>query len=1358
MQQDDVMPSILDREISSANEDAFGHRHFALALRSLIESDDHQPPFSIGLLGGWGTGKSSIKELYTNQLRDDATKTGGQTRAQRIHCITFNAWRFGGRDQDIKRALLRHVFLELGGTEENLQDRLFRQISETREQPKSFRDMTVDLLRAWALPLPALVIAFALLFLLLFVGDLIFRPGDLLRAVLFVCISFLYAYVLKHVKPSEVKASHPLTRVSLPSTTSEQFEDMLLSQLQRYKDGTSKSPDGRVGKTCERLVVFVDDLDRLSADEMVLGLDAVRTFMEIPKSRLPDGLGLVFVISCDEGKVADALAKGRRSGELPATVFNHFDARRYLDRIFQFRLEIPPPPRNDMRDYATRQLKSLTHISSDLENRGIAFPPLIDRMIHVGVSDPRNALQIVNAFAQSWWIAIRREREGVGSSRPGGLHEGAVTRHPISLGALSAMKVSFPDFYRDLQEDPLFLHAFTDVIVRGRALDGLPESSRKRLAERYLLPLSQQPETIELRPEHRPLRQFIASLGGVRWADPLQSLLLLSEDPTTRRLGANISAVYGAFVSGDTRGVLEGMGRHTDGSMLSQEQARNLYQLYEATVNETSARRSNAARVVADLIGRVPDPLAAVLLGELCRDLDNSLNLRSQLGPERIVALMSEAVPSDRKSVTSRLIEDLLTPGRPVALQLESMGTPNLNEAVDMVRTLVPCALSTRAAGGLEAHAEQLLQDWLIERNVQAGGNALIQLPYRDLESWLSEDSGNVAEALGVRYLGALAGELQKDENYTFDVKSALSRMKAISSKLMRTGEEARQELWRLLPTYVSLRDVHAVQVAWEVGVPALGNVNEQQASAFIGEFAQRLQQDDVSDDDNIIDQDVAFGPISNAVTESLHALDDTALASVTNLINHWSTGDETAGYACDMAGRLLPLGREVEEGILGNWAPRLLSALPVPCARYLASRFTDQGKAVQGNIVSALQQTISVDQIGDAMRLRFVAFVGAVPAVAWGTPPLLDYLNSLLTQLAARFNNPNGYLSAILPVVAPVLLNATPSVYGQQVQQLFSQAKGQAGHYPLLHKCMTGYWAAQSSERNPYSPASIYDDARAFVQTFPSPENVSILGSMKDMLQRGLVPEAGRPKLIDAISIVWKSAPSETVDFVADYPQFTAQQAYALLTSVDAANPTQFSALKRAWLHVSETMEEPGIAETMRMLLVNGPVNASQEQDIGLGLWLDVQKDQGRALLSRYLLASDIADEQRLRTWRHAIGRAKALGAAFFLEIVPQLVILPGIDLTGKALFDDGDAITAVLGSRDNQSQLARMLMNAFPEAKSNTVKGQICAYCMKLVGQAALKSFKPDVLAQEELQIIEGAFGASNDIARLRRLVTQS
>ncbi len=464
------MPAVLDRHIEKEEDDAFGHRHYAQALRSLIEDEGHRPPFSIGLLGGWGTGKSSIKEMYTHNLADDTSTEGGRRpRSQRFKSITFNAWRFGGKEQDIKRALLRHVFLELGGDQNKLHDDLYRNVTHTETVNKSVGELTTQHLKSWVAPVPAFLIA-VITYLLLVTAGLKWLPLDnaIVQSFFVAAVTGIYAYLIKVMKPSAVNPFNTITRVHLPSASAEQYEEMLLQQLRKFKASKKNAVP------YERLVIFVDDLDRLSAEEMVLGLDAVRTFMEIPVNKLPDNLGLVFVISCDEGKVADALSRRRGNPEQPGSVFNPTDARRYLDRIFQFRLEIPPPPRSDMRQFALAKLKGFPELVKEIAEKGASVEQVVDRMIHVNVTDPRNALQIVNAFTQTWWLARQRERDAVGSERPGGLHEGAVTNYPVALGALSAARVSFPGFYQDLQGDPQLLQRLTNLMLRQAPLKDEP--------------------------------------------------------------------------------------------------------------------------------------------------------------------------------------------------------------------------------------------------------------------------------------------------------------------------------------------------------------------------------------------------------------------------------------------------------------------------------------------------------------------------------------------------------------------------------------------------------------------------------------------------------------------------------------------------------------------------------------------------------------------------------------------------------------------------------------------------------------------------------------------------------------------
>ena len=138
-------------------------------------------------------------------------------------------------------------------------------------------------------------------------------------------------------------------------------------------------------------MIFVDDLDRLSASETVAGLDAIRTFLELPFNAAQNGFGVVFVISRDEAKIAEALHRGRGpkgSAYLPGSVFSRADARRYLDRLFQFRLEIPLFPKQDMRQFALKRLSEAKAVVADLETRHVPADTVIDRLIHVDVQSP----------------------------------------------------------------------------------------------------------------------------------------------------------------------------------------------------------------------------------------------------------------------------------------------------------------------------------------------------------------------------------------------------------------------------------------------------------------------------------------------------------------------------------------------------------------------------------------------------------------------------------------------------------------------------------------------------------------------------------------------------------------------------------------------------------------------------------------------------------------------------------------------------------------------------------------------------------------------------------------------------------
>ena len=469
------MPSLLDRELSSVKHDAFGHRHLARALESLIENPINEPPYSIGLLGGWGTGKSSIQSLYLTSLADDCAKDANRkTRRDKIHPVVFNAWRFGG--DNIKRALLKEVYLSVGGKPEQLEAQLFREIQESRIERKSSEDLRRDICNTGRDILQIAVAIYSLKYMLDFISarvPLTSPLGATLATIIIGAITCIERFVFDP-KRFIIPRYANITSIEPKSESSEQYEDLLVRQLKDFKRTHQK------GKSVERIVVFVDDLDRLSAKEMVSGLNAIRALMDIPSDRLPDGLGIIFVISCDEKRVADALIGQGQIGEegyqssLPASVTNQADARVFLDRVFQFRLEVPLFPEQDMRHYASKKLvEALPDVASELLERCTRLDTLIERMIPPCVQNPRNALQILNRFVQCWWLAKQRERDGAGTQVHGGLSEGSVTEHPISLAVLCVLQVNFPDFYSDLCKNEDCIRAFTDIFIRGKALEAI---------------------------------------------------------------------------------------------------------------------------------------------------------------------------------------------------------------------------------------------------------------------------------------------------------------------------------------------------------------------------------------------------------------------------------------------------------------------------------------------------------------------------------------------------------------------------------------------------------------------------------------------------------------------------------------------------------------------------------------------------------------------------------------------------------------------------------------------------------------------------------------------------------------------
>ncbi|MGH9929846.1 MAG: KAP family P-loop NTPase fold protein, partial [Pyrinomonadaceae bacterium] len=1218
-----LMPSLLDVEINSSVADAFGHRHFAKALQGLVESSNNKPPYSIGLLGKWGTGKSSIKSIYLKALEDDLTKNSEDVpRNARIFSITFNAWRFGG--ENIKRALLRHVYLSLAGNAEKLNDALFRQIQRPAKEDRTWKAILKDFYEQWIWgALPGLFLLVLIVVLFLIIGWIFGYSNPWTAApiiALATCAGLIFRYLLDP-KRLFVSRFATINRVELPSSSAEQYEDLLLEQLRTWKYD--------IGKKCERLVIFVDDLDRLSAEEMVSGLDAVRTFMEIQRTDLPSGFGIVFVISCDEERIAEALANRRKQGnsDLPGGVIGPADARRFLDRIFQFRLEIPQFPKGDMRNYAMKRLTNdLSVIAKDLRDKGVSLETLVDYMIHVDVQSPRNALQILNAFAQSWWIARQRELEGAGTDRPGGLHEGAVTDHPLSLAALSALRVDFANFYEDLQTEPELIGRFTQVFVHGDKLDDEPDAMRATL-EKYATQGG-------LKTQYRPLRQFIAGLQGIKWPVSLQPLLILSEDPLTRKYGNKAFKLYSAFVQGDHAGVLAELGRDADVKTLSDEDVRFLRSMEEEVRRETETRRDNAARVIAALADRLPEAQAHLLVSPLARRLAQSHDLRSFIGIDRIQTLLPKALPEDRRDVAALLIQDLLrTDDSAIDFTLPSGEEPSLEEAIEMVRVACEVVLTIRGQDGLDNQPDRQLLDWLESRTVSIG-NQNYEFAFAEFEEWITRHEDHLLRSFRQRYTNLAIAQLEADEIRGVDIEGMLRKVRFVFEALWDAGEESRQELWNQLSRLASVREKDAVALAWEFMALHANAPETTMATLFVKNMAERLRKG--MDEAWPLDWETGGRAFLDLLHNRISDVQSSAYDAITKLNISWSRDNATGTFAVRLLSLLAKKDAPSRDKVIDDWTVQIITELADNAITWLATEFESLSSSHQTKIAASLSPLHERTKITEQESQDFATFIKPLSDESVTSVAIKTFLTELYPYVQAQHSNPNEYLYRVFPPLPRILqLGPAPEV-GSMLHTLFANSRSDLTVYAWLHEQMTGSWPPKTSETGPYDPSQIFAATLQSIGENPSDTNApKLLDAARDMFKRGVSAAENDRDVIEGACRIWPHYPDKALSVFESSEQTpTSADASSLMNTVDYASDESKANLNQAWSHFASHWTEDQVNEGAKLILGKKPKGSSDDPDAAFGIWINVQKARKGNVLRALLTDDSLTDSQRKRVW----------------------------------------------------------------------------------------------------------------------------
>ena len=294
-------------------EDLLGFKVHADLLINIL-NDESVLPITIGVFGDWGSGKSSVLQIVKEEFEKDDDKDS--------LCIYFNGWTFEGYD-DAKAALLNSILKEL---EDN--KKISAELKDTIKEKAKKLWKSIDWMRGAGMvmknvALPAVSAYFSGgLSLVPFAYQKMIEWGDSPEKI----IEKLQSEEGKEIFKAFVKEGKEEDKNSTNAVAEfrKDFSDLLAAT------------------NFKRLVVIIDDLDRCSPERIIENLEAIKLFLNVPKT--------AFLIGADPRIVKYAIEhKYKNNKEIEED--NNRIVIDYLEKLIQLPYSLPRLSESEVETY-----------------------------------------------------------------------------------------------------------------------------------------------------------------------------------------------------------------------------------------------------------------------------------------------------------------------------------------------------------------------------------------------------------------------------------------------------------------------------------------------------------------------------------------------------------------------------------------------------------------------------------------------------------------------------------------------------------------------------------------------------------------------------------------------------------------------------------------------------------------------------------------------------------------------------------------------------------------------------------------------------------------------------------------------
>lgn len=429
--------------------DAFGHRAYADAITDIL--CQAESPFTLGVFGDWGFGKTSIIKEVARQLEQRA-----------VAFASFDVWRYEG--DALRREFLRDIARQL--------DRR-KMLKRSYKPDRRLRDLEVDVTETRQTFRFSVAGAVVALLQGLIVGGLFFlflrsslphrilgarpphgSPADLAAVVVGgIGVALAVLNQIVRLDPNVVT----LKRIEEPERFLEKFRELLRAV---------KAP---------RLVIAVDNLDRCSPQMVDELLATIKTYLEPDAPGFDDEQVLppvVFMIAADDAAIRrhmlareldlDPAEPQPSVGDGAVAFVAQRDAEVYVDeylrKFFTATIRLRDMLTEDIQSYARKQLERFVGArgpEDDTERQ--AFENRLASLVASALrTNPRRIKQFVNSLETKLRVIEARERTE--QIIP------AISDDVLGIAKVTIIEEEWPQRYRELEDDWRKLHLWQEQL------------------------------------------------------------------------------------------------------------------------------------------------------------------------------------------------------------------------------------------------------------------------------------------------------------------------------------------------------------------------------------------------------------------------------------------------------------------------------------------------------------------------------------------------------------------------------------------------------------------------------------------------------------------------------------------------------------------------------------------------------------------------------------------------------------------------------------------------------------------------------------------------------------------------------